>query len=66
MNPILNTVSIDEAKRLCKALIGRLPRMGYEVLVKIDKVQTKEGMRKHKVYLVNESGRYRTWEWIAV
>lgn len=52
-------MTIKRAKELCRDQIGRLPRVGYEVCVS----EGIEDGQKFAVYLANEGGRLRVWEW---
>lgn len=44
-------MTLAEAKMICKQVNGRLPRMGCKMLV--------QELGQVKVWLVNESGRFR-------
>lgn len=56
-------MGLPEAKTRCRQLLGRMPRIGYEVLVLEDTVSIRGFQSLHRVYLANESGRLRVWEW---
>lgn len=63
---LVGITSVSQCKKICNELHGRLPRVGYEILVR--KGQTKETHtgRNHEyhLYLANEAGKYRVWTWI--
>jgi hypothetical protein len=69
-------MTITHAKELSRQTIGRLPKCGHEVCIEHGYRQltlTNEwdgkkvfGRFEYRIYLANESGRYRVWEWNSV
>ena len=68
--------SVEQAKKFCKQKFGRLPRMGYEMMIEYDFVEITEDKVgtvyhgthkfKYKTYLAYEAGGFRLWTWIDV
>ena len=66
--------SVDQAKKFCKQKFGRLPRVGYEMMIEYDFVEVSEDKvgspqhgthkYKYKTNLANEAGGFRLWTWI--
>ena len=65
-------MTIKQAKELAIERNGRLPRCGWETVVEegcrqgevIDlNDRTVYGWFEYRVYLSNEGGRFRVWEW---
>ena len=67
-------ITLKRAKEIAKEKLGRYPRMGYEVPVTSYPVKVQgfpfEGKslvtRTATLYLVNESGRFRLFEYVPV
>ena len=60
-----NIKTAAEAKRLCVAQFGKLPRCGYEMTVAKGNCGFPWGYSDYTTYLVNESGRFRVWTYIS-
>lgn len=60
-------LSIKSAKVLSRATIGRLPKVGHETCIIDDTIKCSKGFaHKRNVYLANDAGKLRIWEWISV
>lgn len=71
-------ITLEEAKEICKQIIGRLPRCGYSVLVKDDLVSITTPPKltwppqpawtanhRRQIRLYNISGTYSLDHWIS-
>lgn len=67
-------LTVKRAKELCRAQFSRLPRAGYESLIVLDTVPVRglysnfpnaEYLCPRSVYLQNNGGSFRVWEYIS-
>lgn len=73
--------SVAQAKKVCVEKNGRLPRVGYEMIIDTGEIEASNDfidengklnkmhghrMAPYKTYLQNNAGSFRVWTWVSV